>query len=322
MSSVMMDRWGLECAFDYLQHGNNADYAMNDIYYHHMGPTFIKGIENIVQQCWDNFLTAIVLWDEIWSSEFPYNWKGILPDTTMPIDDLGSIIHLVDSSMLPDWPPLYNAYNELRKLPSVDPRSFHGRSMSLSQRTKNYQMLSSSLGIPYLAHPYRNNLGSTDDTMYNRNDVIGLINEELTNYYNERNKVHRRKVCSFKYPVLIDYIVQEATSPKEELLAALSLRGDPDIVKFRESMYEIEQSVLRGDQGLIAQEEQLVSDLAEEITAKRKWKGILDELILSLPPALSISFHPKARHSNNPQVTFVRKLLNFGVHSRKRDFFR
>lgn len=333
MSSIMMDRWGLDCAIDYLQYGNKEPYKeeyiyrrylVPYIYYHYLTPDImeLKGensIDDLMQQCWDNFLTAIVLWDEIWSSKFKYNWKDILHDTTAPVNELDNIIHLVDSSVL--TPKLQRLYDELRMEPPDSNFIASYWSTPLLKRTNYYQILSFSLGIPYLAHPYRINSGFEDQSTFNRNNIIDQVDKELERYYFEVKEKWGLKALNFKYPVLIDYIVKDAASPKEELLAALSLRKDPDIVDFRESMYEIEQSILRGDRALVDQVLQRISDLAKEITTKHKRKGITGEFTLSIGgPGLTFPFQLKAKNDNKLHVTFIRKLLDYGVHRRQRDF--
>lgn len=324
MSSVMMDQWGLDCAIDYLQYGNEETNTKNYIIHHYLAPYIMdskreNSIENLIQQCWDNFLTAIVLWDEIWSSQFPHNWKGILSDTTAPVNELDNIIHLVDSSML--TPELRLLYDDLKMQPSASRLIVNYLPTSFLRRTNYYQILSFSLGIPYLAHPYRINSGLEDQSTFNRNNIIDRVDKELESYYFEVKKKWGLKALNFKYPVLIDYIVKDAASPKEELLAALSLRKDPDIVDFRESMYEIEQSILRGDTALVDQVLQHVSDLAKEITTKHNRKGITGEFILSIDgPRFVFPFRLKAKNGNKLQITFIRKLLDYGVHGRQRDF--
>lgn len=319
MSSIMMDRWGLDCAMDYLQYGNKETRPKEYFIHHYWNWDWVphigeNSIDNLMQQCWDNFLTAIVLWDEIWSSQFPKDWKKILSATTsqVQISKLDNIIHLVDDSMLRS--DLQLLYDDLRMQPNYLQTSF-------LERTNKYQMLSFSLGIPYLAHPHRINSGFEDQSTFNRNDIISQVDKELESYYFEVKKKWGLKALNFKYPVLIDYIVKDAASPKEELLAALSLRKDPDIVGFRESMYEIEQSILRGDIALVDQVLQRVSDLAKEITTKHKRKGITGEFTLSIDgPGFVFPFHLKAKNGNKLQITFIRKLLDYGVHGRQRDF--
>ena len=126
MSSVMMDRWGLDCAFAVLA----GETKQNHKDYYPLEPSTWVGLlsssgplkrasKKVMQmaenqpiyQCWDNFLTAIVLWDEIWSCNLsPYEWEDILPNAQNEVNDLNNIMHQVDVFLLDH--ELFLIYNE------------------------------------------------------------------------------------------------------------------------------------------------------------------------------------------------------------------
>lgn len=338
MSSVMMDRWGLDCAFAVLA----GETKQNHKDYYPLEPSTWVGLlsssgplkrapKKVMQmaenqpiyQCWDNFLTAIVLWDEIWSCNLsPYEWEDILPNAQNEVNDLNNIMHQVDVFLLDH--ELFLIYNELNEGPTGNPHSFtehYTRSMTLSRRTESYQILSSSLSIPYLAHPYRAQMKSRYQPIFNRRDMVRMVDRELEEYYSEINNQLGRNLYQFKYPVLIDLITGGATSPKEELQSALTLRKNPDIVSFRDSMCEIEHLVQRGDTQLLQAELKLVSDLAKEITTKYKRELTLGEISLFPTPSFTFPIHLKKTNKGEPHVTFIRQLLNYGVYKRPLSFF-
>ena len=343
MSSVMMDRWGLDCAFLALAgktEQKHKDYPLNpsswtDLlsFSEHLKRVFKKAMQiaekQLILQCWDNFLTAIVLWDEIWScNPFPYNWRKILPNSQNEANDLNNILHQVNVHCLDD--DLLLKFQILNK-GSTGRRSPPGklysstrhyiRATALSERTKNYQILSASLSIPYLAHPYRARMKPRYQPIFNRRDMVRMVDRELDKYYSEINNQLGRNLYQFKYPVLIDLITGGATSPEEELRSALVLRKNPDVVSFRGSMCEIEHLVQRGDTQLLQAELKLVSDLAKEITSKYKRELTLGEISLLPTPSFTFPIHLKKSNKGDPHVTFIRQLLNYGVYKRPLSFF-
>ena len=88
MSSIMMDRWSIDSLYKYMGGHINAThpayYLDKDNFidhdYHYLENNHDIYYNDFIPQCWDNFLIAIVLWDEIWSfhQESTRNWKIII----------------------------------------------------------------------------------------------------------------------------------------------------------------------------------------------------------------------------------------------------
>ena len=119
---------------------------------------------------------------------------------------------------------------------------------SLCARTFSYQAISQCLGSSYLAHPFRENsiIRESFQEDFSRRDVLKRVDKELERYYRYINAELGRNLYQFWYPVLVDMIKQRASTPEEELYAALEIRQEPDVLSFRDAMNSIEQAVQNG----------------------------------------------------------------------------
>lgn len=328
MHSVVMDRWGIDSALQRL--GEDSYWSGYD-HHLHLDHYFKEAYsQKCTDLCWENFLTAVVLWDEIWSfNKGPFNWDNLLGRKASAVSQyLKKIMHQVDPFMI-DQDLLHDYY--LLTNHSTAPFSFKYAeynvidglyvNSSLCARTYSYQAISQCLGLPYLAHPFRENsiIPEGYQENFSRKDVLKRVDEELEIYYRHINEELGRNLYQFRYPVLIDMIKRRASTPEEELFAALEIREDPDVLNFRDAMDSIEQAVQNGRSQKIVSELELVSDLAEEITKKHEDKGAtLGEFSISFPFSVSISFPFPRWHKKKykPQATFIRRLVNYGVNER------
>lgn len=337
MRSVMMDRWGIDSAVQYLSgelHQAGSYYPG----YGHFGYDLLAYheayLKRCTDQCWENFLTAIVLWDEIWSfNEEPFDWEFIFGGKISRAPQyLNKIIHPVNPFMIDE--DLLMDYHLLIGMSSAG--DFHLRLRhemahnlyripSLWARTLSYQAISQCLGVPYLAHPFRAEqiIGDDGQNSFSRKDVLKRVDKELNAYYSYINAELGRNLYQFHYPVLIDMIKQRASTPEEELTVAMELREEPDVSDFREAINSIEQGVQNGKSQELIGELEFVSDLAKKITTKYKGKGVTQgEFSISIPFSASVSIPwPKIRLNDlknkyKPQATFIRRLINYGVNER------
>jgi hypothetical protein len=316
MGSVMMDRWGIENAIEYLG-GDIEKYKHKDknFYYGEKHPCAFFNFDLIdnshrnpktFKNCWENFITALILWDEIWTfnRRFIYNWKQSFDNKNLA-NKLEDIIYQVDFNMIDD--SLTNIYEILdRASIAVD---HHCR-----ERTLCYQLISNALGVPFLAHPSRYQSDLIDDIpkmIFTRQDIINRIDKELLDYYNHINEKMGRVALNFKYPVLIDMIRKETSTIEEELDMALKIRNYNDTVTFREQIFEIEQIINRGDTQALLAELKMVSDLAEDITIKYTKEYSIGYISISLNPSLTIPLKIKKNKKNALHATFIEPIKFF-----------
>jgi len=322
MGSVMIDRWSVENVIEYLE-GDVEKYKDISAYdTNHFSLTFLRAErkDNYERnskafiKCWDNFLTALILWDEIWSfnRKFIYDWKQSLGSEYLT-NNLEKIIHQVEPNMISD--SLTSIYEMLK----IDGEDYNSLIHQTWERTFGYQLISSSLGVPFLAHPSRYQDIITEgisSRLFSRLDVIDRIDKELKKYYKYINTELGREFLKFEYPVLIDLIKKEAHTPEEELRMALEMRVESDVVIFREQIFAIEQIINQGNTQALLTELKLVSDLAKDITAKYAKKIHLGEFSISINPSFTIPINLRKNEKNVLHATFIKRLLNHGVYAR------
>jgi len=320
MSSIMIDKWSIENVIGYLG-GNVNNYKINEYYHNRIEDLYHN--PTTFEICWENFITAIILWDGIYSfnCQFIYDWKKSLKNKYLA-DSLEKIIYQVELNMIND--SLRDIYIELSTGTSMlSPQS--------CERTLGYIIISNSLGVPFLAHPsriYNDSYLFILNSLFTRLDIIDKIDKELNKYYLKVNEEIGRKFLKFNYPVLIDMIKKEAHTPEEELKIALEMREQKDVVLFRKKIQEIEQVINQGNTQVLMTELKLVSDLAKEITTKFDKKVFIGEFLISFTPSIGITPGFSRPISINTSIkprlhtTFIRRLLNFGVNERNNGNYR
>lgn len=336
MRSVMMDRWGIDSAFQYLSGGLQGA-GSYPLVYNHFGYDLLAYQEayfkKCTDQCWENLLMAVILWDEIWSfNQEPYDWESIFRGrTSIAPQYLNKIIRsvnppMIDRKVSAEYYLLTDQHSISRHL-QLKHNMMHNLCVtpSLRARTFSYQAISQCLGIPYLAHPFRVDsvINNNSQNSFSRKDVIKRVDEELNAYYSYINAELGRDLYRFHYPVLIDMIKQNASAPEDELLFAMELREESDVSDFRKAINTIEQAVQDGKSQELLGELEFVSDLAKKITTKYKGKGVTQgEFSISIPFSVSTSIPwPQImlrdlKNKYKPQATFIRRLIDYGVNKR------
>lgn len=310
MSAIMIDGMSIEGVIMHL--GGEFELYHDDYesYFENRGERYSSEI------CWDNFLTAIVLWDEIWNFKpNDYRWKDIFVQSNI-VDNMKKLVRTVSREAIDE--PFLDTYLSLVRGNSHTPPN-------IRRRTLGYQLISNSLGVPFLAHPRRatyllddlsRSIPYHSKADFNRLDIISRIDKELMTYYERINKELGRDMLKIKYPVLIDYIIRQTNTPEEEMEAALSLRNERYVVDFRKELNNIENLINEcGDIPKILSELTTVSDLAKDITSKYSKETKLGELSISLAPSFSTPIILKKR-KKGLHITFIRKLMNYGINER------
>ncbi len=299
----MMDRWSIHSIYRYIRDLYNPldDHGHPELYMHG---------EFYTLQCWENFLIAIVLWEEIWSFDLNrYKKYNINNTMDVALGKIAKIVRTVEESDLADsLREIHQTLSERRIADYYDsPR-----------RTLMYQLASNSLGIPYFPHPSRKEYLFIDESYeyFTRLDLIDKVDRALLEYYKKINGELGRNILSFNYPVLLDFIKKDTQTIEDEINRALALRMDKDVVVFRDQLFHIEQSIMRGDTQLLLSELKMVSDLAKDVTNKYQKRTNLGEFTIALSPSLTIPLSLGKNKKRALHATFIRRLIDFGVYER------
>ena len=321
MGAILMDNWSVEDAAAYIRLAQPfAENKEIDFMYDIFMPGFLSGHENeaVSSLNWNNFLVAILLWDEIWlfSNNAHHLWDTLIHHVAdkrlaEALNSMKHLIHSVDDDMI----------NPELKIEAEHLKGGLDGSLTIKERTGYYKILSNSLGIDFFGHHKRwehihNNY--YENRIFNRLDIFHTIDKELITYCERINEKLGNKRLTFKYPVLFDFIRSGTNSHAEELERTLTLRKEEDIVSFRNEMYYLEEVINKGNLPLLERELDRISEFSEEITNKyRKNKVFLGEIEISLAPSITVPFSFK-QSDRELHTTFIRRMMEYGLYNRSR----
>ena len=264
-----------------------------------------------LEMCLGNLLMGIVLWEDI---RFPLDAQ-YRPYFETFQNKIGKNNPLLDICK-----PLDSIeFPQLEKFPSID--SNEGNILDYDEinfdeflkRIEKYEVLRDSLNINYFPHPgraqYMLEQQEKFDKVFERNAIINNeIDKPLREYYYEIEQRYNRRILNCLYPVLYNYIKNEAKkigdSPKYEVVFALELRKNPDVIAFREILKQMEEDFKKMNLTAVDR----VIDEIREIS--RSIIGISPKEIKEEP--LPIILTETGAEEKPLNLTFVTKLLHYG----------
>jgi len=315
MSSVLVDNWMLECAY------NNLYVDIREEYEERFSHS------NILDLSWANFLTALVFWDELWyinNNVSTWIWKGKHDDL------LGRAI----STGLSNFPSfVYSDFKLLgeiiRPINLID--YFHsdnelmfiendGAIQEIDKRAEGYLAIGNAMAISYLPHSQRAshiyNLFS-DKIRFFRIDILKNLDKHLNEFYDAINKEIGRSMLLFKYPVVYDYIRNECQNYYEELHFALELRNNNKLLDFKQSIFDIEISANSGNIQALCTCINTTKEISKEVLSKLSSNCVeFGTISLGLSPSLDIPMKIQ-RKKNAFHTSFLKDIVQFGISHRK-----
>ena len=306
MSAIMIDNWSIDSFVAFVDFGYTYDFLDKESY---------KKQYKVLEKAWINFLSAIMLWDEVWfykhhlSQFWQQEMEQMMADDRCkkPLSAVKSILKEVNV--------------DLRMIKGVidDPEIFPDKDKtktSIRERSKFYLVISNILGISYLAHPERGaHIDDFGKQLFNRMELIEKIDKELIEYYLYINKRLGREHLNFKYPVLYDLVRYNSSGVYDQLNTALSLRNDNDLITFRNEISEIEQLVNSGNTQSLLTQLDIISEIAKKVTEKYK-KMKIGQFSLGLTPSISLPIQIKVNPNMKIHTAFIKRLIDFGVNKR------
>jgi len=303
----------------------------------------------IASASWQQFLTSLVLWDKIEYfcgekdsgrhvliklgydafNSHCINLDEILIPKSRPDEHYHNIISYAEqyadnyfkNNVLPNGiSNLHEAFTFWR--PDVNRAVSPSDAIQIVKvRTFYYLITCSVLGVNYLPHPFRADF-ICEEKIYendlklllNRIDLLKVIDKKVLEYCDVVNKKFGRKQFTLNYPLLYDYIKKNSNSKFDELKVALSLREEKDVLQFRKEMSAIEDKIQTGDMQLAERVFDDVNECADSVINKYKVKRNLGELSLGLSPTITLPI--QLPYSKPLNLTFLTKLVDFGIHNR------
>lgn len=327
MSKVLLDNWELStCAmvklgaskknFDLWGHGHYSYYD-ND------------RIDKAVDICWQNLLTCIVLWDDIYLNYHDYNelyyfhrsrslekrYVNKLHSFITSSSEDPMFLHYLDRDSIPEWSPQYEDLKMLYERIGHNDR-ISREEIFLLLRGYNYLIESNLLGYNYLPHPRRAELLYNSGIFqkgFDRKLYLDELDKGVKDFIDRVNELSNYQLKIVHFPVLYKFIHENSKNPEEELLMALSLRREKDVIKFRESLSTIEIELENGNYLGYAASIERVKEICDDITAKMYKKPISFEMSLALSPAINLGLEPQCRVKSKLHTTFLQKLANYSL---------
>lgn len=331
MAEVLLDNWGLsECV--------NKNFREKNFYgYYNSGNKYVEDI------CWQNFLTSIILWDDVYMNSSqnilrtPYSANTIFDDclhsgtsmSTAAIYWLNTIfknlsfVHtLEESSETMRLSENHEINKLLETLKRTEFDKINSRHKALLILGYRYVIEANELGYNYLPHPERAEFlrkSGVFNQGFNRKIYMDILDNEVKKYIEDVNKLCNNSLFKTNFPVLYKFISENTSSPREEFMYALELRNDKNVVKFRESVNEIEKSLNNGNILELKRSLDCTKEICDAITTDIYKQPLSFGVSLGLSPALNINLDDKnkKRTKSSLHTTFLYDITKFAVTGKK-----
>lgn len=330
MSEVLLDNWGLsECV--------RRKFRGEDRY----GSYRLMNRHN-EELCWQNFLTSIILWDDIYVNSHHGLWK--MSDTNdIGVDDYAysfdsltnmakrwlntnflnlSFVHIAKESFeiekLSEKLEISGVLDTL-KVPAFYKLNYKHKSLLVSGY--RYVLQANELGYNYLPHPERAKFLLKSGVFtkgFNRQEYIKILDKEVEKYMEEVNNLCGNNLLDTKFPVLYEFIAKETSSPQEQFKYAIELRNNKDVVKFRESVNQIEELLQNGNILELKKSLDCTKKICDDITTDLYKKPLSFSVSLGLSPSINITLNPKNNRTKSIlHTTFLYDITKFAVSGQK-----
>lgn len=330
MAEVLLDNWGLsECVRrkfrgeDWYESYDSMDLHSEEL-------------------CWQNFLTSIILWDDIYVNSHhgllkmsDKNDIGI-EDYSYSFDSLTnmakrwlntnflnfSFVHVANERFelesLSKSDEIYKLFKTL-KAPEFDTLNDEHKSLLFSGY--RYVLQANELGYNYLPHPERAQFllkSGVFTNSFNRQVYIDILDKEVKKYVEEVNNLCGNNLLDTKFPVLYEFIAKETSSPQEQFKYAIELRNNKDVVKFRESVNQIEELLQNGNILELKRSLDCTKEICDVITTDLYKTHLSFSVSLGLSPAINITLNPKNNRTKSIlHTTFLYDITKFAVSGKK-----
>lgn len=276
--------------------------------------------------CRQNFLTALVLWDDIYVNSNPSHSVSLSELDTLNefYELLGTppFIHkipLIDNNgfYFDDRQKIYRKlFKEINDtIGCVDTPDNHDERILLV-RGGLYMMEANSAGMTYLPHPrrakvlYNSGLFSRgfDGRVY-----LDIVDKEVRKYIEAVNELAQFQLLSTSFPALYKFISTIAKDPLDEFRVALELRKDKNVSLFRKSVNDIDEELKKGNIHEVRASLMKTKEICDEISDSLYKKPLSYGVSIGLSPSIEVSYDCKPKVSSGFHTTFLSDLANFAL---------
>ncbi len=325
MSSVIIDNWGIS---DSLYERFPDDEQIKNHYKHYGSDYYVRTIYSDL--CWQNFLTSIILWDDIYLniSSLPQSssldiqrTRSLFNILSKYIDKENNFFHLLDRNKFKFGHEQIDkiiGLNDVYNKSSHINLNYHARP-NLLYRGFGYVLSANALGYNYLPHPERAKVLKVSGVFTNKLDpteYFDALDQDIQNYIAKVNSLYNRQLKTVPFPALYNFINKNTKDSEEELALAIKLRENKNVKAFRKSIDLIQTDFENGNQLELDACMKSVNDICNEITSRIYSEPCNVEVSLGLSPSLNFIFARKSKPISKLHTTFLYDLADFAIEGR------
>ena len=267
-----------------------------------------------------NLVYCIILWDEVCVIEEPFVSHYL--NGVKYFEECGAEFTILRRGDIEHCPrfvreSIFDQFFEKRIADEDD--IFAGKPYyagnSGGERALGYYLLANTNGMDYAPSVDRQLILQSYDylSFFSRNDVISILDNELKNYYDQVNSHFLHSRFTYKFPVILDYLLEKYQSIKDIIKSAYELKNKRETMRFRKELDNLSLEFKRGNVQYVEEYftniEQLLSDLRNLCCAEK-----YIDMSVELSP--SISFDVNKVESKPFQSVFLKNLLVYGIKER------
>ncbi len=334
MGNVLIDKWALSTCAVRLNYYREcraeedfAAYLQNE----HQISTYphldTRAREN-ADLCWQNFLTSLILWDNIYITHRPRMMIAL-----SEISDIQELIATVNKNSKGDQsikrvenvdllertinPEKYVALYE--DLTEMYPR---GLNRDLLLGGYYYLLRANALGYNYLPHPRRADIirkSGFFDKQFDRTRYLEIIDAEVLNYMEELRKLARCQLKTISFPLLYYFISENSGGVEDELRVTMELRNNKNVKLFRKSINKIEEAYSSGNLLSLDASLQETRDICEAITREIYRKPHTFNVSLGISPSINIDGEISGKVHSRLHTTFLFDIASFAIKGKTKN---
>ncbi len=341
MSEIMLDNLGLSACII-------SKYSTDDLFSEedcmHGGYRTILERNEENELCWQNFLSAIVLWDKIYVNRAHTNSRSMrLADMLERIVEkhfagdckLNEIIE--NKFYLPDE-AMYELSGHTKLQYHDDLNDFQLYKNRELIRATSYLDVANANGYDFLPHPLRAKVLQENNLFNNKINLtekyIQSLEKDIQDFLEHMNDLYEHQLKNVDFPILYSFIRSNANEPTDELKIALELRNNKNVIKFRKSIDKMNKCLNSGDMMAYIGSLKDINAITETISHELNKKPISYEVKLGLSPTLenpyllpniemSVSGIINKRSKSKIHTTFLYDLASFSLRGRtKKKYFK
>lgn len=305
MSKVILDSWGI-----------------SEILYHVIYQQYFRysdSSESLI--CRQNFLTALVLWDDIY-----------LNTDLRSIGEIGNIRGKIYRLFeILEYPSFIHSTPLINQGVYASSRLGHEVSRAVNEIATNitddnlktlllrgglYLIHANRTGITYLPHPFRANFFQESGIFKREFDsriYIDIVDKGVREYIEAINELAQFQLMSTSFPILYKFISKIAKNPLDEFRVALDLRKDKNVSLFRESVNDVSEELKKGNIHAVRASLMKTKEICDEITDGLYKKPLSYGVSIGLSPSIEINHDSKPKVASGFHTTFLSDLANFAL---------